>query len=179
MDDEGSARRATDHLIALGHRRIGFISGSEEYDLSNWRIDGWREAMTAAGLQTDDLLARGDFSYESGIAATNALLALKESPTAIIASSDQMALAALDTVTKRGLKVPQDISLISFDNTPVVRFTEPQLTAVDQPIAATFSKAVELLITMGDAPNLQQPVVTEGTLVLRGSTAACGGHSPD
>jgi LacI family transcriptional regulator len=164
MDDEGSARRATDHLIALGHQRIGFISGSEEYDLSTWRIDGWREAMAAAGLQTGDLLARGDFGYESGIAATHALLALKDRPTAIIASSDQMALAALDTLTKRGLNVPQDVSLISFDNTP---------------IAATFSKAVELLITMGDGANLPQPVVTEGGLVLRGSTASCGGNGPD
>jgi LacI family transcriptional regulator len=107
------------------------------------------------------------------------LLALKDRPTAIIASSDQMALAALDTLTKRGLNVPQDVSLISFDNTPVVRFTEPQLTAVDQPIAATFSKAVELLITMGDGANLPQPVVTEGGLVLRGSTASCGGNGPD
>lgn len=179
MDDKGSARRATDHLIGLGHKRIGFISGSEEYDLSTWRIDGWLKAMSAAGLRTDDLLARGDFGYESGIAATNALLALEDRPTAIIASNDQMALAALDTLTKCGLKVPQDVSLISFDNTPVVRFTDPQLTAVDQPIAATFSKAVELLITLGDGADLPQPVVTEGGLVIRGSTAESGGNSPD
>jgi LacI family transcriptional regulator len=171
MDDQGSARRATEHLIALGHRRIGFIAGSEEYDLSEWRVDGWREAMAAAGLSEDSLCERGDFSYESGVVAANLLLDLDVPPTAIIASNDQMTLATLDTVKQRGLAVPQDISVVSFDNTPVARFTSPQLTAVDQPIAATFSKAVELLITNGSAVDLPQPVVTEGTLVVRDSTA--------
>jgi LacI family transcriptional regulator len=171
MDDEGSARRATEHLIALGHRRIGFIAGSEEYDLSNWRIDGWNEAMEAAGLPSDGLCTRGDFSYESGVIAANKLLDLDAPPTAIIASNDQMTLATLDTANQRGLKVPDDLSLISFDNTPVVRFTDPKLTAIDQPIAATFSKAVELLITNGDTAVPHQPVVTKGSLVDRGSTA--------
>ena len=171
MDDEGSSRRATEHLIALGHRRIGFIAGSEEYDLSNWRIDGWREAMEAAGLPQDGLCTRGDFSYESGVIAANKLLGLGIPPTAIIASNDQMTLATLDTANQQGLKVPDDLSLISFDNTPVVRFTDPKLTAVDQPIAATFSKAVELLITNGDTAVQHQPVITEGSLVERGSTA--------
>ena len=177
MDDEGSARRATEHLIALGHRRIGFIAGSEEYDLSNWRIDGWREAMDAAGIAQDGLCSRGDFGYDSGVVATNALLDQDEPPTAIIASNDQMTLAALDTAKKRGLSVPGDLSLISFDNTPVARFTVPQLTAVDQPIAATFSKAVELLITQGDTLVLDQPVVTQGSLVERSSTAPPSGDS--
>ncbi len=171
MDDEGSARRATEHLIALGHRRIGFIAGSEEYDLSNWRIDGWREAMEMAGLPQDGLCTSGDFSYESGVIAANTLLDQDAPPTAIIASNDQMTLATLDTANRRGLSVPHDLSLISFDNTPVVRFTDPKLTAIDQPIAATFSKAVELLITNGDTAVPHQPVVTEGSLVERGSTA--------
>ena len=177
MDDEGSARRATEHLIALGHCRIGFIAGSDEYDLSNWRIDGWREAMDAAGLAHDGLCVRGNFSYESGLTSANALLDLEDRPTAIIASNDQMTLAALDVATGRGLKVPADLSLISFDNTPVVRFTVPQLTAVDQPIAETFSKAVELLITKGQATELLHPVVIEGSLIERGSTAPPGGDA--
>ena len=171
MDDEGSARRATEHLLALGHRQIGFIAGSDEYDLSNWRINGWREAMEAAGLPHDGLCTRGDFSYESGVIAATKLLELEMPPTAIIASNDQMTLAALDTANQRGLNVPDDLSLISFDNTPVVRFTDPKLTAIDQPIAATFSKAVELLITNGETAVPHQPVVIEGSLVERGSTA--------
>jgi LacI family transcriptional regulator len=171
MDDEGSARRATEHLIALGHSRIGFIAGPQEYDLSNWRIDGWREAMA-----TEALCVRGDFGYDSGVLAANALLDLENPPTAIIGSNDQMTLAALDTAKMRGLNVPDDLSLISFDNTPVVRFTVPELTAVDQPIAATFSKAVELLITNGDAPVTYQPVVIEGSLIERSSTAPPAPH---
>jgi LacI family transcriptional regulator len=175
MDDEGSARRATEHLISLGHRHIGFIAGSEEYDLSDWRIDGWRDAMTSAQLATSDLFARGDFSYDSGVEATHFLLDHKTPPTAIIASNDQMTLAALDTANQRGYRVPEDLSLISFDNTPVVRFTVPQLTAVDQPIAATFSKAVELLITNGHDTLPDRPVVIEGSLIERGSTAPPSG----
>lgn len=174
MDDEGSARLATEHLINLGHRRIGFIAGSDEYSLSNWRIEGWRAAMDDAGLPQDGLCVRGDFSYESGIVATEKLLALDEPPTAIIASNDQMTLAALDTAKKKGLSVPRDLSLLSFDNTPVARFTSPHLTAVDQPIAATFAKAVELLILNGNAPEEPQPVVIAGSLIERGSTAAPG-----
>ncbi len=176
MGDERSGRIATEHLLALGHRRIGFIAGSEEYSLSNRRIEGWQKAMAAAGMAQDDLMVRGDFSYESGLAAAETLLALIDQPTAIIASSDQMALAVLDTATKYGLKVPQALSLISFDNSPVVRFTQPQLTAIDQPIAATFSKAVELLIINGSGPTPDQPVVTDSSLIERGSTAPPGGN---
>ena len=177
MGDEHSARLATEHLIALGHQRIGFVAGSDEYSLSQWRIDGWRDAMTAAGFETDGLCAQGDFGYASGVIAANALLMRDLPPTAIIASSDQMALAALDTAVQRGLHVPDDLSLVSFDNSPVVRFSDPQLTAVDQPIAATFSKAVELLIRNGDAAAPDQPVVIASSLVVRGSTAPPRGHA--
>jgi LacI family transcriptional regulator len=175
MGDEGSARLATEHLVALGHKLIGFIAGSDEYSLSDWRLDGWKRAMEEHGLPTANLCARGDFSFESGLRATEALLDSDAQPTAIIASNDQMALAVLQVAKQRGLSVPDDISLISFDNTPVVRFTQPQLTAIDQPIAATFSRAVELLITNGDAEPFEQPVVIEGTLVERGSTARLNG----
>jgi LacI family transcriptional regulator len=82
----------------------------------------------------------------------------------------------LDAAKTRGLSIPDDLSLISFDNTPVVRFTMPELTAVDQPIAATFSKAVELLITNGDALVPHQPIVIEGSLIERSSTASPPTH---
>jgi LacI family transcriptional regulator len=171
MGDEGSAKLATDHLVTLGHRRIGLIAGPEEYSLSNWRIDGWKKAMAAHGHPIDGLCIRGDFSFESGVAAAARLLDQTEPSTAIIASNDQMALGVLHVAKERGLDIPADLSLISFDNSPVVRFTQPQLTAVDQPIAATFSRAVELLITNGDAPPYEQPVIVEGSILERGSTA--------
>jgi LacI family transcriptional regulator len=171
MGDEGSAQLATRHLIDLGHRRIGFIAGSDEYSLSAWRHDGWLRAMSAAGLDTAGLCVTGDFSYGSGVTATMALLDLPDPPTAIIACNDQMALASLDTAVARGLAVPEDLSLISFDNSPVTRFTSPQLTAVDQPIAATFSRAVELLLNCSGENKPSGPVEVPGGLVVRASTA--------
>ena len=170
MGDAGSAAQATQHLIDLGHERIGFIAGAPDYNLSHWRVDGWRQAMAQAGLSDAGLCVPGDFSYESGREAATALLTLDPAPTAIIASNDQMALATLDIAHERNLSVPHDFSLISFDNTPVVRFTTPQLTAIDQPIAATFSKAVELLINQSTSPSLE-PYLVPGSLVERASTA--------
>ncbi len=172
MDDEGSAHQATQHLLERGHRRIGFISGSSEYALSGWRVDGWRRAMEEAGLPCDGLLAEGDFSFASGVEAAGKLLSGPQRPSAIIASNDQMALATLEVARLVGLTVPQDLSLISFDNTPLVHFTQPPLTAVDQPIAATTSKAVELLIAAqkGDAAPKELTVV-RASIFVRESVA--------
>jgi LacI family transcriptional regulator len=176
MDDEGSARQATQYLIDRGHRRIGFISGSNEYALSGWRVDGWRAAMNAAGLATEGLLAEGDFSYGSGETAARRLLESADRPTAIIASNDQMALATLEVARSQGIAVPQDLSLVSFDNTPLVHFTQPPLTAVDQPIAATTSKAVELIIAAqkGEAAPASLTVVS-ATIFERESVAPPAG----
>lgn len=171
MDDEHAARLATEHLLALGHRRIGFISGSEEYSLSQWRIDGWEGAMREAGAYDPALLAKGDFSFASGDRGARRLLGVEERATAIVASNDQMALATLDVARELGLGVPSDLSLISFDNTPIVRFTLPPLTAVDQPIAATASRAVELIINVQRGEEVPgTPVVVSASLVERQST---------
>lgn len=176
MDDEGSARQATRFLIERGHRRIGFIAGSNEYALSGWRVDGWHGAMADAGLATAGLLAEGDFSYASGEVAARQLLDRPDRPSAIIASNDQMALATLEVARSLGLVVPRDLSLISFDNTPLVHFTQPPLTAVDQPIAATTSKAVELIIAAqkGEAPPSALTVVS-ATICERESVASSAG----
>ncbi|WP_324826707.1 LacI family DNA-binding transcriptional regulator [Qipengyuania zhejiangensis] len=171
MGDEHLAAMATEYLVELGHTRIGFIAGPEEYSLAGWRIDGWREAMDRAGLAHDDLCARGDFGFDSGLVAATELLDLADPPTAIIASSDQMTLATMEVAQQRGLVIPDDLSLISFDNTPIVRFTRPPLTALDQPIAATAARAVELLIDSRDQTPPDQPIVLQGEIVVRGSTA--------
>jgi LacI family transcriptional regulator len=175
MDDEHAARLATEHLVELGHRRIGFISGSSEYSLSQWRVDGWRAAMAAAGLDCRGLLAEGDFSLASGAhAARNLLGEGGAAVTAIIASNDRMALACLEVARERGLNVPADLSLISFDNTPIVSFAQPSLTAVEQPIAKTAARAVELIIAaQRGQPLPDEPVIVPAALVQRQSTAAC------
>ena len=177
MDDERAAQLATEHLIHLGHQRIGFIAGPPDYEVSGWRVDGWRGAMTAAGLSTDGLLAAGDFTYASGKIAAAQLLDRPQAPTAIVASNDQMALAALEAGRDRGLSVPHDLSLISFDDTPIVRFTHPPLTAVVQRIAEVTSRAVELIIADRTGKHVSaDPVVVPAELVIRGSTAAPARH---
>ena len=174
MDDAGAAREATLHLARLGHRRIGFIAGAAEYALSRWRSDGWRAAMRDAGLDTAGLLQEGDFGYASGDAAARALLERPDRATAIVASSDQMALATLERARRLGLEVPGELSIVSFDNTPIVRFTQPPLTAIDQPIAAITARAVALLIAAkkaGEGAETCAPVVLSAALVERQSTA--------
>lgn len=172
MDDERAARLATEHLVGLGHERIGFIAGPDDYELSRWRVDGWRAAMATRGLATDGLLAQGDFSYAAGTAAARALLGGAAPPTAIIASNDQMALATLEFARERGIEVPADLSLVSFDDTPIVRFTHPPLTAIVQPIAEVSARAVELIIADQFATAVpRSPIVVPATLEQRGSTA--------
>jgi LacI family transcriptional regulator len=173
MGDDQLARMATEHLIAKGHTRVGFIAGSREYALSQWRKDGWLATMREHGLDTEGLCERGDFSFASGEEAARVLLGRPNRPTAIIAGNDQMAMATNKVAHEMGLKVPGDLSLISFDNTPVVRFVQPPLTAIDQPVAETVSRAVELLIKAQRGEDLPPvPVVVEGSLVERDSVAA-------
>lgn len=168
MGDEVAARDATMHLARLGHRRIGFIAGPDDYELSGWRAEGWRWTMAAIGLATDDLLAAGDFSFASGTVAATRLL--DAGATAIVASNDQMALASIAEVRRRGLDVPRDISVVSFDDTPVVRFHHPPLTAVAQPVAEVTAQAVALLIADRDGGVDLAPVEVPARLVVRGST---------
>lgn len=171
MGDDLAAGLATRHLVKLGHARIGLIAGPDDYELSGWRVDGWRAAMAEAGLSVEGLLATGDFSRESGRAAAPHLL--DAGVTAIIASNDQMTLGALEVARERGLTVPGDLSLISFDDTPIARFNHPPLTAITQPIAEVTARAVELIIAVraGQEAVPDGPVVVPATLAVRESTA--------
>jgi LacI family transcriptional regulator len=170
MGDDQAAYDATRRLIELGHRQIGFIAGPREYSLSGWRKAGWERALNDHALSSHGLSERGDFGYESGTLATRALLDRNPGMTAIIASSDQMTLAALAVARDRGLHVPRDLSLISFDNTPIVRFSQPPLTAVDQPIAETVAVAVEQLIEIGGTAQGADVTDVPAGLVERAST---------
>ncbi len=171
MGDEGAGHLATARLIELGHRRIGMIAGPAQYSLSAWRIDGWNRALAEHGLPAAGLLEAGDLGYESGTRAARALLDRNPDLTAIIASSDQMTLAALEVARDRGLNVPRDLSLVSFDNTPIVRFSQPPLTAIDQPIAETVSRAVEQLIARRETEGEAGVIDVAAGLVERSSTA--------
>jgi len=147
MDDRGASSDCVAHLARLGHRRIAFVTGSEEYALSAERLEGFREAIDRLGLDVDPaLIACGDFSYASGERAASALLALASPPTAIIASSDAMARATMAVAMARGLAIPADLSLVSFDDVPTARASVPPITAINQPTAEMTARAAELLI---------------------------------
>jgi len=176
MDDREAAAVATRHLLALGHRRIGFIAGSPEYVISAGRLDGYRATMAEAGLTVaEGWVQQSDFGFESGLVAATSLLALDKRPSAAIASSDELALAVLHIASSSGLDVPDHLSLVSFDDTPPVRFSVPPLTAIRQPIAAMSAKAVGLLIEGHGRDTGYGPVQTlPFEFVIRESTGLAG-----
>ena len=180
MDDERMGRLSTEHLLALGHRRIGFIAGPSDYELSAWRIDGWQRAMAAADAATTGLMVTGDFSRASGRDAAARLIGMDDPVTAIIASNDQMTLGALEAAREHGLHVPEDLSIVSFDDTPAVRFADPPLTAVAQPVAETTSRAVELIIAHRQGQEMPaEAVIVPARLELRGTTARVAGRDQE
>ncbi|MGW2721303.1 LacI family DNA-binding transcriptional regulator [Streptomyces sp. NPDC001492] len=164
---------ATGHLLSLGHRRIGLIAGPPRLLCSRARFDGHRAALEGAGPSVDEsLVVPGDFHPESGFTGCDTLLDLPEPPTAVFAAGDQMTLGAIEALRRRGLRVPQDMSLVGFDDLPEVRWSAPPLTTVRRPLAEMGKPAVGTVLRLarGDQPG--SPRVELGTeLVVRSSTA--------
>jgi LacI family transcriptional regulator len=165
--------QATEHLIALGHRRIGFIAGPPRLLCSRARLDGYRAALEAAGLDVDpELLRQGDFYHESGFAGGASLLDADEAPTAIFASSDQMALGVHEALRQRGLRVPDDVSVVGFDDLPEVRWSSPPLTTVRQPLSEMGQLAARTVLRLAAGERIESLRVELATvLVVRDSTA--------
>ncbi|MFF7052536.1 LacI family DNA-binding transcriptional regulator [Streptomyces griseorubiginosus] len=164
---------ATEHLLSLGHRRIGLIAGPPRLLCSRARFDGYRAALEGAGLPLDEsLVVPGDFHPESGFAGCEKLLDLPEPPTAIFAASDQMALGAIEALRRRGLRVPEDMSLVGFDDLPEVRWSAPPLTTIRQPLSEMGTLAVRTILKLTRNEPPDSPRVELGTeLVVRSSTA--------
>lgn len=172
-DNLTGARLATDHLIELGHRRIGFLGGRPDLESSQLRETGYREALAAAGLPVDESLIRvGDYRSEPARAPMSELLALGNRPTAVFAANDISAIAAMEVATEAGLRVPDDLSVVGFDDVPEAAGATPPLTTVRQPIQRLGAEAVTLLLALLDG---ERPASThirlDTTLVRRGSTA--------
>ena len=127
---------ATEHLLGLGHHRIAAIAGPGDYLCSRARIDGYRSALERAGIRFDPALLRhGDFRHEGGFICGGELLSLRDRPTAIFAGSDQQAFGLYEAARQRGLRIPQDLSVVGFDDLPVAGWVSPPLTTVRQPLA--------------------------------------------
>lgn len=163
---------AMDYLISLGHRRIGYIGGRVELESSNRRLIGYRDALKKANLAIDEeLIASGDFTTETGISCSRALLSLPERPTAIFASNDQMAMGVFQVAEEMGLRIPEDLSLVGFDNIPESKYLG--LTTVDQFISEMGYMGTQMLIKIiNGIPLDQQTYRMQTQLVIRNSCRA-------
>lgn len=164
---------ATEHLIGLGHRRIGAIGGRPGMLCSRARLDGYRAALDQHGLATDaDLVRDGAFSHDAGYLAAISLLDLPDPPTAIFAGSDQQAFGVLEAARVRGLRVPDDLSVVGFDDLPVARWASPPLTTIRQPLAEMGRMAAHIVMqqVLGGHPSATR-VQLSTELVVRESTA--------
>lgn len=173
IDDSDAARTLTEHVIGLGHRRIGFVLGHPDHDATARRYAGYKQALRQHEIKLDPaLIVPGQFSFESGRAAAIKLLTARRKPTAIIASNDDMAAGVMAAAHELRLRLPRDLSVCGFDDTPIARALWPQLTTMQQPIKEMAYSATDLLlakIRTGAAP--AEPVRHAFTLIVRNSTA--------
>ncbi len=164
---------ATRHLLALGHRRIGVIGGPESVLCSRARLDGYRAAMDEAGVPVDPgLIRHGNFHVREGISHGRALLSLPDPPTAIFAGNDLQALGVYQAARGARLHIPEDLSVVGFDDLPVARWVGPPLTTVRQPLVqmAMAGARLALRLARGEQPS-QTRVELATELVVRDSTA--------
>lgn len=146
MDDTSAAREMSEYLFALGHKKIGFIAGHPDHSSSKKRLMGFYQAHENRGQTVDESLVQtGYYDYASGLACAEQLLDNPIRPTAIFASNDDMAAAAIAAAYKRNIAIPSELTVVGFDDTPIASIISPQLTTIRQPIDRFASKAVELL----------------------------------
>lgn len=164
---------ATRHLIELGHRRIAAITGPADMMCSLARLDGYRSAMNSAGHAIEPAWVRyGDFHVEGGRRQAMELLGLPNRPTAIFAGSDLQALGTLEAARSLGLRVPEDVSIVGYDDIPLSRWVSPRLTTVHQPLRQMGVEAAKLVLRVGTDPSGPSPRMDLATsLVVRDSTA--------
>lgn len=157
IDDEGAAYHMTKYLLDQGHSQIGFIKGDPKHACSDQREEGFRRAMADHGLTINEaFVQQGFFSFDSGRLATETLMQLRDRPTAIFASNDEMAAGALEAVQKFDLKVPDNVSVVGFDDDILASVTVPALTTIRQPVEE-MAKAAYALVTSDDSRQ-QDPV---------------------
>ncbi|MFZ1741491.1 MAG: substrate-binding domain-containing protein, partial [Pontixanthobacter sp.] len=175
-NDREAVAKAVDYLVEMGHRRIGLIAGPDGFRSAAERRAGFTSAMKRHGLDVpDELVAEGTYRFDSGIAAGVKLLQANALPTAIYSCNDEMAAGALRAIREAGLKVPEDISIIGFDDSPIAAHIWPPMTTVGWPIQAMAKAAAMKLIDVAEAA--QQPSFFESELVHRASVARPSGNS--
>ncbi|MBL0799396.1 MULTISPECIES: LacI family DNA-binding transcriptional regulator [Streptomyces] len=167
---------ATRHLVECGHRRIGVITGPEDMLCSRARLDGYRSAMTMAGLEVDPgLILFGDFHVEGGYDRATEMLSRSRPPTAIFAGSDLQALGVLEAARVHGLRVPHDLSVVGYDDVSLARWASPALTTIHQPLRQMAEEATQMLMRLRDKEPVATRLELATSLVVRKSTGAPAG----
>lgn len=182
-DDRAAVRLAVTHLAALGHRKIGLAVGQQRYVPVQRKIEGYLASMQdvvgTPNAQARELVQHSLYTLEGGQAAATALISA--GCTAVVCASDMMALGAIRAARQLGLAVPRDISVVGYDDSPLIAFTDPPLTTIRQPVAAMSQAAVNALLEeIGGTPAPHSEFVFMPELVVRGSTAAgpAAAHAP-
>jgi len=175
-DSYGGARKAMGHLAGLGHKRVAFVSGAEQLESAIQRHRAYDDAVSVLGLARDPaLVLKGDYSVEGGREAGERLMRLKRRPTAVFASNDLSAFGLMSVLQKHGLKVPEDISVVGFDDLPAASQMHPALTTVRQPIEELGRAAVNTLLAMiaGLHPATTQVTLPTDLIVRQSTSVPC------
>jgi DNA-binding LacI/PurR family transcriptional regulator len=173
IDAELMARVATEHLLDLGHATVHHLAGPQRWFSAADRLAGWRAALAARG-STEPAVVGGDWSAASGYAAGRELVASGERVTAVFAANDDMAIGLIRALTEAGLRVPDDVSVVGFDDVPVAAYVTPPLTTVRQPFDAVAQEGLKRLVHAIENPD-EDPLPPSDPpvdLVVRSSTAA-------
>lgn len=173
VDNVDGGLQATEHLVALGHRKIGMIEGPPRWKSVDDRTEGYKLALAKAGIPFDEsLIEAGDWSYKSGYEAMKRLYAKAPQITALFAQNDRMAIGAMRALQEAGRRIPDDIAIVGYDDIPVASYTNPPLTTMHQPMQEVGRVAARLLIESIEKPDVNKEIVLLKTrLVVRGT---CG-----
>jgi len=172
IDNAAAARAAMEHLYGLGHERVAVVGGPPDNPLHQQRLEGAKAVARARGRLRLLRIAPGDFSVESGYAAARKLLGDASAPTAAFCFSDQMALGVLAACRDLGIRVPEDFSVVGFDDLASSRYLSPPLTTISQPMRQIGIRAVNLLLAIIETVEVPRQQTLDFSLMLRGSTAA-------
>ena len=173
INDRAASFAITEYLLELGHRDIAFICGDPEHMSSIERFEGYQAALKSKGVALNgDFVIDGEYSFESGVQGAKSLLGLKHKPTAIFASNDEIAAGALFACRLDGVGIPEQISIVGFENSPFSRQTWPKLTTAAQPTKSIAKSATDLLLKQVRNQKVQQVIEFNPELLVRDSTQA-------
>jgi LacI family transcriptional regulator len=181
VDNFAGARVATEHLISIGHHRIGMISGPTHISTADLRLKGYRSALEDNGIQFDpDLVGSGDFRLEGGYQAMQAFLSLNNRPTAVLSANNVMTLGAYQAINEQYIRIPGEIAVVGFDDMPWAASLQPPLTVIAQPTYEIGRLAANLMFDRIINPEMfVRKIMLETQLIVRGSTASHNCHRPN